>query len=94
MSKRQRDSSTVVVHLNDDGSAVVDYFGKMYYWTIPDHIDLQKATDTSRYEITIIHNPEHRAMIDIVNIRTGEPYLRQEINPLAYKDVAEWVVDE
>lgn len=93
MSKRQRDSSTVIIQMNDDGWAVIDYHGKFYAWNVPPDMEVGKLIDTSRYEISIIHNPEHRAMIDIVNIRTEETYLRQEVNPLAYKDVDEWVID-
>ena len=94
MSKRQREPSTEIIQFNEDGSAVVQYCGKLYFWNIPNDIDIAKVTDTSQYEIKIIHNDEHRAMIDITNIRTEDIYLRQEVNPLAYKDVDGWVVDE
>ena len=33
-------------------------------------------------------------MLNIEDIRRGEDVLRQEINPLKYKDVDEWVQDE
>lgn len=93
MSKRQRDSSTVIIQMNDDGWAVVDYHGKFYSWNVPNDVDINKIMDASQYEITIIHNAERRAMIDIVNIRTEEIYLRQEVNPFEFKDIDEWVID-
>lgn len=93
MSKRQRDSSTVIIQMNDDGWAVIDYHGKFYSWNVPGDIDIDKVMDTSRYDISIIHNAERRAMIDIVDIRTEEIYLRQEVNPFEFKDIDEWVID-
>ena len=93
MSKRQRDSSTVIIQMNDDGWAVVDYHGKFYSWNVPRDMELGKLIDTSRYEISIIHNPENRAMINIVDIRTEEVHLCQEVNPFEFKDIDEWVID-
>lgn len=94
MPKRQRRSSAEVVQVNNDGTAIVEQDGKRYYWYVPEHIELRTVTDTSQYDIVIIHNFENRAMIDIVNVRSEESCLRQEINPLSRKDVEEWVVDE
>jgi hypothetical protein len=93
MPKRQRRGSAEIVQVNTDGTAIVEQGGKQYLWHIPDGVSLNLITDVNEFEITVIHNPEHRAMIDIVGVRYEESYLRQEINPLKYKDVEEWVVD-
>ena len=94
MPKRQRRSSAEITQVNSDGTAIVEYGSKQYHWHIPEGIVLNKVTDVNEFEITIVHNFEHRAMIDIITVRNEEFYLRQEINPLKYKDVEEWVVDE
>lgn len=94
MPKRQRRSSAEVVQVNQDGTAVVESGDKQYCWYVPENISLDKIIDTNEFEIAIIHNFENRAMIDIVSIRKDEMYLRQEVNPLKYKDSDDWVVDE
>jgi hypothetical protein len=92
MPKRQRRSSAEIVQVNTDGTAIVEQGGKQYHWHIPDGVSLNRITDVNEYDISIIHNFEHRAMINIVGVRYEEDYLRQEINPLKYKDAEEWVV--
>lgn len=94
MPKRQRRSSAEVIQVNSDGTAIVEHGGKQYCWHVPNDVVINKVTDVNEFEITVIHNFEHRAMIDITTVRDEEFYLRQEINPLKYKDVEEWVVDD
>ncbi len=94
MPKRQRRSSAEIVKINSDGTAVLEYCGKQYHWNIPEDVELRKITDTSQFDIVVIHNVEKRAMIEIVYVRSEESYLRQEINPITHKNVEEWVVDE
>lgn len=93
MPKRQRRSSAEIIQDNADGTAIVEYGGRRYYWYIPDGVVLGKITDVNEFDMTIVHNREHRAMLEIVEVRSDETFLRQEINPLSYKDVDEWVVD-
>lgn len=93
MPKRERRSSAEIIQVNADGTAVVEYGGKRYYWYVPDGVVLNKITDVNEFDMTIVHNCEHRAMLEIVEVRSDETYLRQEINPLSHKDVEEWVVD-
>lgn len=93
MPKRERRSSAEVVEVNADGTAIVEHDGKRYYWYIPDGVPMNKITDVNEFDMTIVHNCEHRAMLEIVEVRSDETYLRQEINPLSHKDVEEWVVD-
>jgi hypothetical protein len=95
MPKRERRSSAEIIQMNSDGTAIVEYAGKQYYWSyIPSYIALTRLNDASEFDVTIVHNFEHRAMIDITSVRKDEQLLRQEINPLKYKDSEEWVVDE
>jgi hypothetical protein len=93
MPKRERRSSAEIIYVNANGTAIVEHAGKQYFWHIPEDVILDRLTDTNEFEISIIHNREHRAMIDIMSVRKDECYLRQEINPLKYKDSEEWVVD-
>jgi hypothetical protein len=93
MPKRQRRSSAEVVQINSDGTAIVEQEGKRYCWYIPEGVVLNRLTDVNEYDMMIIHNCEHRAMLEIVDVRSDETYIRQEINPLSHKDVEEWVVD-
>lgn len=93
MPKRVRRSSAEIVQVNTDGTAVVEYNGRQYYWHIPDCVSLNKITDVNEYDITIVHNSENRAMLDIVEVRSEDIFLRQEVNPLSHKDVQEWVID-
>lgn len=93
MPKRRRSSSAEIVKIDEDGTAVVEYKGRLYAWFVPSDVSVEKIQDTNEYEIQIIHNFEHKAMIDITDIRQDQTVLRQEINPLEHKNVDEWVVD-
>jgi hypothetical protein len=90
MQKRRRSSSVELVKVDDNG-ITVQYNEKMYY--VHTHgKDYAHFFEDSDLEIDVYHNFENRAMIHVKNIRLNEDVLRQEINPLEFKD--EWVKDD
>lgn len=93
MPKRQRRNSAEVVQVNPDGTAIVEHDSKQYCWVVPNGIMLDKLTDLNEYNMTIIHDYEYRALINITSVRNYHRYLLQQINPLKHKDLNEWVAD-
>jgi hypothetical protein len=94
MAKRPRSCSAVILSVEADRTAVVEYDEKYYSWVVPDGIMVDRLMETDDYEIQITHTKENRALINIVCVRSLKTYLCQEINPLSKKDLEEWVVDE
>ena len=91
MPKRSRSSSIEIKSVDDKG-IVIQYGQKEYY--VNGGNEYIPAFSNPELDCTIVHNFENRAMLNIENIRYGGDVLRQEINPLKYKDMEEWVVDE
>ncbi len=91
MVKRSRDISIEITAVDDDGF-VINYNGKQYY--VNGGKDYIKYYGNPEMEWSIVHNYKYKAMLNIENLRLGEDILRQEINPLKFKNVAMWVVDE
>lgn len=91
MPKRSRTSSIEVKAVDTNG-IVIQYGTKEYYVTGGN--EYIKFLENPELECTVIHNRENRAMLNIEDIRYGEDILRQEINPVKYKDIGEWVRDE
>jgi hypothetical protein len=91
MPKRKRNSEVELIAVDDSG-IIIEWNRKEYYVCGGNnYIDLLDHQDV---ECEIIHNSEHRAMLNIENLRSGEIVLRQEINPFKFKDSGEWVKDE
>lgn len=90
--KRQRQSS-IEYEINDE-FVVITYNGRQYAWYPPIEGSIVNFLNQQAFEYEIIHNRDGRAMFNVENLRTNEFVLRQEINPLAYKDVEDWVRDE
>ena len=91
MPKRKRNSSVELVAVDDSG--IIIEWGQREYYVCGGN-DYLKLLDDPEVEFQIIHNCEHRAMLNIKNIRSGEIVLRQEVNPFKFKDSEEWVKDE
>lgn len=91
MAKRSLAPSIEITAVDDNGF-VVEYNGKQYY--VNGAKDYIKYYGNPQMEWSIIHNYKYKAMLNIEDIRLQEDVLRQEINPLKFKDVAKWVIDE
>jgi len=90
MPKRSRISSVELISVDGDGF-VIEANKKEYYVFGNEYT---KYFGNPDLEINVIHNFEHRAMLDIENIRSGQIVHRQEINPIKFKDVDDWVQDD
>lgn len=92
MTKRNRESSVTFMVQNDH--VVIEYDGKEYSWNPPVNVDVKTFLNTEELEFSVIHNFENKAMLDVENLRENQIILRQEINPLKYKEIDDWMVDE
>lgn len=92
MGKRKREPR--VEFEMADGYVILKYDNKEYAWTPPPDFLLKYILDDSTFMCTIVHNFNNQAMINIENVMDNELILRQEINPLKYKNIGDWVVDE
>jgi hypothetical protein len=90
--KRQRQSS-ITYEIKGD-YVVITYNERQYAWRPPIKGSVDTFLNQQTFEYEIIHNRNGQAMFNVENMRTNEHILRQEINPLAYKDVDDWVRDE
>lgn len=88
--KRSREAG-VIIKADEANGAVISFNGREYYIYNKDIVSLMSNSD---YQCTIVHNKFHQAMLDIENTRNGNTILRQEVNPLKYKNIPEWVKDE
>ncbi len=90
MPKRKRNSSVELIAVDNNG-IIIECNSKEYF--VACDREYVKLFGHSDIEIDVIHNCEHKAMLNVENIRSGEIILRQEINPFKFKDIDEWVED-
>lgn len=91
MPKRSRSLSIEVKGVEDE-NVIIEWRGKEYY--VCNGKQYTDLFTNSEMECDVIHNYENQAMLNIEDIRSGEILLRQEINPLKFKDSEKWVRDE
>jgi hypothetical protein len=92
MVKRAREASVEFDVM--DGFVIIKHYGKKYAWHPPKNITLNKFLTDSTFEYSVVHNSQGKAMINVEDLRKSKDVLRQEINPLQYKDIDSWVADE
>jgi hypothetical protein len=94
MTKREREVSVLFSDIGSDGFITVEYNGKKYAWLMSNEGQVSKLTDDHYYTCEIIHNVNNQAMINFIDIKTDEDFLRQEINPLDRKNCMYWCIDD
>lgn len=90
--KRQRTSG--IEYEVKDGFIIIMSNGRQYAWYPPINGSVETFLNQQSFMYEIIHNNDGQAMFNVENLRTDERVLRQEINPLIYKDVENWMKDE
>ena len=63
---------------------------KFYKWDNP----VLEYINNAKYIGSIIHNFEHKAMLNFILTETGEDVYRCEINPLSCGNDDMWVMDD
>ena len=63
---------------------------KFYKWVNP----APEYMNNAKYIGSIIHNFQHKAMLNFILTETGEDVYRCEINPLSCLDDDMWVMDD
>ena len=63
---------------------------KFYNWKNP----VLEYINNAKYIGSIIHNFQHKAMLNFILTETGEDVYRCEINPLSCRDDDMWVMDD
>lgn len=91
MSKRPREQPVDFIIKNDHTE--VRYNNNVYCWDHPANVNFEKLLEDPDYEFTILHNYEHKAMLNVQNVRKNESVIRFKINPIEFADKGEWVVD-
>lgn len=91
MSKRIREQPVDLI-IKDDHTEV-RYNGSIYCWDHPVNVSFEKLLHNPDYEFSILHNFEHKAMLNVQNVRTNESVIRFKINPIQFADNGDWVVD-
>jgi hypothetical protein len=94
MTKRSREQSVEFV-VRDDHTEV-RYNDKIYFWNHPAdvHFESLMKLQKSEFDFYISHNPDHKAILVIEDLKEDEIRFQFKINPIKYGDVAEWLVDE
>jgi len=92
MVKRSREQSITVIWASGK-YAIIRWNNRDYFLQGYTEL-LGEIFANSEYGCEVIHNKYHQAMLDILNIRTGESVLRQEINPASRLRADKWEVDD
>jgi hypothetical protein len=90
--KRHRDSP--IQYEIMEGYVILKYNEKRYVWRPPMRVILEKFLNEDMYNYEIIHNKDGHAMFNVEDLRHNKDIFRQEVNPLAHKDINGWVKDE
>lgn len=91
MVKRSRELSIEVKEVNEDDTIVFEWNGKDYI--IHSNNNVKNMILNTDFDCEVIHNHNHQAMLSVEYIKTGEIFLRQEINPVKYRGADEWMED-
>ncbi len=80
MPKRNRESAVQFMIQTD--YVLIKWHEKFYAWIPPQGIDVSSFVNVQDLEFNVLHDSNHKPMLDVENVRMDKSVFREEITPL------------